>query len=79
VDRVNRDFFGNKQGQSPEVLEKENVGLIINSASPDADPYQAISRDAAAAYPHAAVMPLEDLLWNRPAAFPAALKPDNTD
>jgi alpha-1,3-rhamnosyltransferase len=70
VDRVNRDFFGQKQGQSPEVLKKENVGLIIISAAPDSDTYRAISRDIAANYPDAQVMPLQDLWWRRLAGLP---------
>jgi hypothetical protein len=65
VDRVNRDSFGQKQGQSPDVLKTKNVGLIIISAAPDSDPYRAISRDVAAEYPDAAVMPLEHLLRYR--------------
>jgi hypothetical protein len=62
VDRVSRDAFGGKQGQSPEVLAKEKVGLIIISAAPDSDPYWQIVRDAAAGYPDAAMMSLRQLL-----------------
>jgi SAM-dependent methyltransferase len=61
VDRSNRDFFGQKQGQSPDVLEKEKVGLIINSAAPTSEHYRTIIRDVAAEYPDASVMPLEGL------------------
>jgi glycosyltransferase involved in cell wall biosynthesis len=63
VDRVNRDSFGRKQGQSPDVLKSEKVGLIIISAAPDSDPYWAIIRDVIAGYPDASVVPLEGLIW----------------
>jgi hypothetical protein len=62
VDRVNRNSFGCKQGQSPEVLAKEKVGLVIISAAPDSDPYWQIIRDVAAAYPDAEMRSLEYLL-----------------
>jgi hypothetical protein len=62
VDRVNRDSCGCKQGQSPEVLEKEKVGLIIISAAPDSDPYWQIVRDVAAGYPDAVMRSLGHLL-----------------
>jgi alpha-1,3-rhamnosyltransferase len=79
VDKVNRDFFGCQQGQSSDVLKSEKVDLIIISVAPNSDPYRAISRDIAAEYPDAAVMPLEQLLcypllWDLPARLPGGLK-----
>jgi hypothetical protein len=66
VDRDNRDSFGHKRGQSPEVLAKEKVGLVIVSAAPDSDPYWRISRDIAAGYPDAEMRSLGYLLRNLP-------------
>jgi hypothetical protein len=66
VDRVNRDSFGQKQGQSSEILKSEKVDLIIISAAPNSASYWAISRNAASEYPKALALPLEYLLWHKP-------------
>jgi hypothetical protein len=69
ADTVNRDSFGQKQGQSPDVLKSERVGLVIISAAPDSGSYREISRAIAAQYPDAAVMSLEYLLLYRLAGW----------